>query len=180
MGLDMYLDRKVYVGMDWDGKKEDKKVKITKTSGEVIEFGTKKLKELVFEAGYWRKANHIHKWFVENVQDGEDNCNEYDVSIDQLKELLSLVNKVIKGSVLVKGKISNGWTYKNGKKEPIMEDGKYIKNSKIAELLLPCEEGFFFGATEYDQYYYDSLVETKKILEEAIKDGGYFVYRSSW
>lgn len=21
------------------------------------------------EVGYWRKANHIHKWFVDNVQE---------------------------------------------------------------------------------------------------------------
>ncbi len=26
------------------------------------------------EVAYWRKANAIHKWFVENVQDGQDDC----------------------------------------------------------------------------------------------------------
>jgi hypothetical protein len=31
------------------------------------------------EVGYWRKANHIHHWFVENVQDGEDDCCNYEV-----------------------------------------------------------------------------------------------------
>lgn len=28
------------------------------------------------EIGYWRKANHIHKWFVDCVQDGEDDCEK--------------------------------------------------------------------------------------------------------
>jgi hypothetical protein len=38
-------------------------------------------------AAYWRKSNQIHKWFVDNVQGGEDNCGEYYVSKDKLKEL---------------------------------------------------------------------------------------------
>ena len=33
---------------------------------------------------YWRKANHIHGWFVKNVQGGKDNCEEYSVSRKQL------------------------------------------------------------------------------------------------
>lgn len=36
---------------------------------------------------YWRKANQIHKWFVDNVQGGNDNCGEYYVSHEKLKEL---------------------------------------------------------------------------------------------
>ena len=39
------------------------------------------------EVMYWRKANAIHKWFVDNVQGGEDDCREYPVSNDQLIEL---------------------------------------------------------------------------------------------
>ena len=37
---------------------------------------------------YWRKVNSVHKWFVDNVQGGDDNCHEYYVSKDKLKELL--------------------------------------------------------------------------------------------
>ena len=39
---------------------------------------------------YWRKANQIHKWFVDNIQGGNDNCGEYYVSQDKLIELLAL------------------------------------------------------------------------------------------
>ena len=45
---------------------------------------------------YWRKANQIHGWFVRNVQDNVDNCEEYRVTTDQLKELLDLVKTVLK------------------------------------------------------------------------------------
>jgi hypothetical protein len=38
-------------------------------------------------AAYWRKSNQIHKWFVDNVQGGNDDCGNYYVSKDKLKEL---------------------------------------------------------------------------------------------
>ncbi len=49
----------------------------------------------VVEVGYWRKANAIHKWFVDNVQDGVDECQESPVTMDQLDVLLDTVNAVL-------------------------------------------------------------------------------------
>ena len=43
--------------------------------------------EVSVTCAYWRKANQIHKWFVDNVQGGEDNCGEYYVSDEKLREL---------------------------------------------------------------------------------------------
>ena len=48
------------------------------------------------EVGYWRKANQIHKWFVDNVQGGEDDCSPYPVTRDQLEKLLTAVYYVQK------------------------------------------------------------------------------------
>ena len=36
---------------------------------------------------YWRKSNQIHAWFVDNIQGGEDDCGEYYVSHEKLREL---------------------------------------------------------------------------------------------
>lgn len=47
------------------------------------------------ELGYWRKANSIHRWFVENVQDGVDDCGEYKVSKTQLIMLYNLCDKIL-------------------------------------------------------------------------------------
>lgn len=52
--------------------------------------------EVKVTAAYWRKVNSVHKWFVDNVQRGEDNCGEYYVSQDKLKELLDTVNTALK------------------------------------------------------------------------------------
>lgn len=173
MGLDMYLNKKTYI---WSNDRDNLEI-----TGSKSKINSKKVTTIIEEAGYWRKANAVHQWFVKNVQDGEDDCKEYWVSHEDMEKLLDTVNEVIKASKLVKGKIQNGSTFKDGKEIPIMEDGKYIKNPSVAEKLLPTTEGFFFGGTAYDQYYYENLLETKKILEEALKDkDGDYEYSSSW
>lgn len=47
--------------------------------------------------GYWRKANAIHRWFVENVQKGDDDCRAYDVDREQLEALLKLCTNIRDG-----------------------------------------------------------------------------------
>lgn len=39
------------------------------------------------EAGYWRKVNHVHQWFVQNVAGGVDDCTPMVVSRDNLLAL---------------------------------------------------------------------------------------------
>jgi hypothetical protein len=66
----------------------------------------------------WRKSNQIHRWFVENVQDGNDNCQSYYVSRDHLKQLLRICKEVVEASELVPGQVSNGYSF-NGKGEKV-------------------------------------------------------------
>jgi len=144
MGLDMWLYAKKYFFDD------DEKVKrISKEFSEMEDFD---LKEVKFEVAYWRKANHIHKWFVDNCQEGVDECQNSYVSDEKLEELLKLVKEI-------------------------------LENHSKAETLLPCEEGFFFGGTEYDEWYFEDLKSTKEMLEKIlrrIKDGkGWDIYYSS-
>ena len=47
--------------------------------------------------GYWRKASAVHGWFVERVQDGEDDCGDYCVSLEQLYELRNRVQMSLHG-----------------------------------------------------------------------------------
>lgn len=57
--------------------------------------GIESVEEEEQDVGYWRKANAIHAWFVDNVQDSQDNCGDYDVTREQLTELLDTVNTVL-------------------------------------------------------------------------------------
>ena len=46
------------------------------------------------DAAYWRKANAIHNWFVEHVQNGSDDCREYEVDREELVTLRDIAQAV--------------------------------------------------------------------------------------
>jgi hypothetical protein len=150
MGLDMYLEKRTYV-KQWDHQSAEEKHEVVVTKGgQPTKIDPKKVKYIIEEAGYWRKANQIHRWFVENVQDGIDNCGDYYVGSEKLTELLELCKKV-------------------------------EADHSLAESLLPSASGFFFGGTEYDEWYFEDIKNTIAILEEALADKhGDFYYSSSW
>lgn len=47
------------------------------------------------EAVYWRKANAIHAWFVDNCQNGIDECQTVDVTPGELMTLVDICKKVL-------------------------------------------------------------------------------------
>lgn len=190
MGLDMFLDkcnRKAwgYKDMDIDQIKVDMPALYEELKPLIVMRGEYHPWESFFtEVGYWRKANAIHKWFVDNVQDGIDDCAYYEVSKEQLEELLDICKTIKKSSKMKKGKIQNGTTLKDGEWVPIMEDGAYIENPEVAAKLLPTQSGFFFGSTEYDEWYMQDITDTIAILTKAIEttdfDREMVVYSASW
>lgn len=92
MGLDMYLSAKRYLS-EYDV--QEKEVADTISKQPMFAKVGKRIKEVTIEAMYWRKSNAIHGWFVDNVQDGEDNCSEYYVPHEKLTELLELCKEVV-------------------------------------------------------------------------------------
>lgn len=136
------------------------------------------------EVAYWRKANQVHKWFVDHVQDGEDDCGNYEVTQEQLEDLLATCITIKVNIHMKKAKIQNGLTFKDGHPVPIMEDGQIIVNPELAQRLLPTTGGFFFGSEEYDQYYMDDIDETIKQLTDILHNTDFekeiVFYHSSW
>ena len=164
----MYLEEQVFVAPDcsqpaenWD----ETYYNIAERTG-VKSLEGKKVKTLIAEVGYWRKANHIHKWFVDNVQEGVDECRRSYVSVNQLEDLLNTCKDLIT-------------CYK--------EDPETA--NKVAEIQLPSTEGFFFGGTDYDEWYWRDVEMTIDILQPIVDakkeepiSGEYtsYFYRSSW
>ena len=155
MGLDMYLSAKRYL---WSDKDKD----VAQQVGEIIgvdgdpekRFNGASLvvKEISLQAMYWRKANAIHGWFVEIVQDGEDNCREYEVDKEQLETLRDLCKDILE--------------------HPDAERDEDLEPT----------EGFFFGSYNKDEWYYKDLKDTVEGLDKvlALPDEYSFTYQASW
>ena len=86
MGLDMYLSKKTYV-KNWAHKKHVNRVVVTTDNQTRLDIKPERVTYVEEEIMYWRKVNAVHAWFVENVQDGIDECQESAVTIEQLDTL---------------------------------------------------------------------------------------------
>ena len=96
MGLDMYLSKRHFVkNYDYMEPEEKTEIVVLKGNKHVSNINISKIATIEEDVAYWRKFNALHKWFVENVQDGEDNCKDYWVDREKLQELLSLLKLVI-------------------------------------------------------------------------------------
>lgn len=148
MGLDMYLKGNRYVHfVDSDDAVSNK---IAEQFPELAGLDIP-VSYVTVEVGYWRKANAIHKWFVNNVQRGVDDCGNYYVSRDHLNELQQLCERV-------------------------------LAFRHLAVEQLPTANGFFFGSTEYDEYYFNDVEKTLDIINRALTlpTQWSFEYHSSW
>ena len=153
MGLDMFLMKETYIGAGYEFNEVKGTVDVTK-QGEPIPINLNRISTITEEVGYWRKANHIHNWFVQNVQGGRDECQRAYVSKEDLEKLLSICKEVL------------------------------ADHSKAPELL-PTTSGFFFGGTDYDEYYFQDVQDTIDIIEPLLKEleensMGDVYYQSSW
>lgn len=162
MGLDMYLSKKTYVKR-WEHQTPEQKHKVVVMKGDQPHPTVKadRVSYVVEEVGYWRKANQIHAWFVDNVQDEVDDCKDYYVEPEKLKELLDICIKI---------------------------KGYYAKNKKrfreYAKEKLPTRTGFFFGDDQYEDNYMYDINQTIEILQDVYEQDdqwfGDYTYQSSW
>jgi hypothetical protein len=146
MGLDMYLNAKRFLWYSEDELADN----IKRNFPDLPEH--MRVKEVTVEAMYWRKANAIHKWFVDNVQGGEDNCREFEVSLAQLEELLAVIEEVLDNP------------------------------DRAGELLPPQAGFFFGGTNMDQWYWDDLKQTQSKLQELFTRDwkSWDFYYRASW
>lgn len=97
MGLDMYLSARKYVSEYFGGvPKENIEEAIRLLGFKQSDLGQDYASaELKLTAVYWRKVNAVHGWFVKNVQDDVDDCGSYNVSREQLQQLLADCEEVL-------------------------------------------------------------------------------------
>lgn len=100
---------------------------------------------------YWRKSNQIHNWFVTNCQNGVDECQESEVTREQLEELLSVCEQAL--------------TNKDSKMLP-PTDGFFFGSTDI-------DDGY------WDDIEY-TITQLKAILKNPGLKAYSFKYRASW
>ena len=173
MGLDMYLYASIYLST-YDPK-EARIAQQIKPIFIMEGFDLPEPKFVKWEVGYWRKANAIHRWFVDNVQAGNDDCGHHYVGRERLEEL----RHRCLGALLARKK-------KDKHIKVTKEDRAKIREYDPGEGLLYGLEptsGFFFGSTEIDDGYYDDLNRTVRTIDTALPlfaKGLDFEYHSSW
>lgn len=156
MGLDMYLNARKYVsGSEYSTEESQAEFGaiVEALNAQSMVGGLFPSASVELSVGYWRKANQVHRWFVDNCAKGVDECQTVYVGREQLAELLDTCRKV-----------------KAGGKE-------------VAEELLPPQQGFFFGSYDIDEWYWQDIDNTieqlEKLLAEIPQDWD-FTYQASW
>lgn len=136
MGLDMYLL---------------KRKKFREGNNAYNELTKKLLSE---EVMYWRKANQIRSWIVNNtIYEEKWNDEEVELTKETLEKLKADC-------------------------ETVMDD------PSKAQKIFPTSTGFFFGSTDYGEWYFNELEFTATvighILEETDFENETIIYTESW
>ena len=144
MGLDMHLMAEKYIS-EYSNKEANEKVREASGFSSYNGFALVKV-----EVGYWRKANQIHGWFVDNVQDGVDDCGTYQVSREKIAELLELCETAVR------------------EKKPMLEprSGFFFGSVDVDE--------YYWSDME------NTINILSKILDDKNLSDCEFYYRSSW
>jgi hypothetical protein len=145
MGLDMYLSARQMTFNGW--KNPDLYNKLVQEAPFALDTAT-----LEVQVAYWRKANQIHKWFVDHVQNGKDDCGDYYVSREQLQLLLDTCKIVL------------------------------IDREEASQLLPVQEGFFFGSYEYNEYYFsdiQDTIEQLEKVLTEYPEEWS-FKYQSSW
>jgi len=162
MGLDQYLTAKKYIAK-WNYGEGYKDRWVTQEFQDALPMDAPDITQysqfagisIEYPVGYWRKANAIHNFFVQEVGEDVDDCREMWIDRDILVELRSRCSDVLKA---------------DNTEEMAQEVG------------LETVSGFFFGDTEYGDWYKDDLRLTIDICDHVLKlpEDYSIYYQASW
>lgn len=91
----MYLEARRFIWQSWSGEATTD-IQINAGIQQLIPgIGSLRVSGVTVQAMYWRKANAIHRWFVDECQDGTDDCRPHRVGRDQLIQLRDICQAVL-------------------------------------------------------------------------------------
>jgi len=106
-----------------------------------------------YQIGYFRKFNALHNYIVNELADGIDECQEIQITKDDLYTLLDKLSRI-------------------------------DNDRDLAEEELPTASGFFFGNTDYDDWYFDDVKDALEMCELYLTKFDFdkydLIYHASW
>jgi len=161
MGLDQYLTAKKYVTkfdyhIDGDASiTQEFQDLLPMDTPDITRYGQFAGITIEYPVGYWRKANAVHNFFVQEVGEAVDDCREMYVHRDVLVDLRERCVEVINADDM---------------------------EEMAKEVGLETVSGFFFGDTEYGEWYKEDLKLTVEICDFvlALPEEYSLHYQASW
>ena len=112
--------------------------------------------ETSYQIGYFRKFNALHSYIVKTFADGIDNCQD----IILYKEDVEQIKKVL---------------------DEVLNAHQQVEKAKE---LLPTQSGFFFGGTDYDEFYFEDVKDAADLMQSFLDNFDFesyqLVYQASW
>ena len=112
--------------------------------------------ETRYQIGYFRKFNALHSYIVKTFANGVDDCQD----IILYKEDVEQIKKVL---------------------DDVLNAHQQVEKAKE---LLPTQSGFFFGGTDYDEFYFEDVKDAADLMQSFLDNFDFdkyqLVYQASW
>lgn len=112
--------------------------------------------ETIYQIGYFRKFNALHSYIVKTFANGIDNCQD----IILYKEDVEQIKKVL---------------------DDVLNAHQQVEKAKE---LLPTQSGFFFGGTDYDEFYFEDVKVAADLMQSLLCNFDFdkyqLIYEASW
>ena len=112
--------------------------------------------ETIYQIGYFRKFNALHSYIVKTFANGVDDCQD----IILYKEDVEQIKKVL---------------------DDVLNAHQQVEKAKE---LLPTQSGFFFGGTDYDDYYFEEAKVAADLMQSFLDNFDFdkyqLIYEASW
>ena len=108
-----------------------------------------------YQIGYFRKFNALHSYIVKTFADGIDECQDIILYKEDVEQIKKVLDEVLEANTEEK-----------------------------AKELLPTQSGFFFGGTDYDEYYFEDVKDAADLMQSFLDNFDFekyqLIYEASW
>ena len=112
--------------------------------------------ETRYQIGYFRKFNALHSYIVKTFANGVDNCQDVLLYKEDVEKIKKVLDDVL----------------------------NVHQQAEKAKEILPTQSGYFFGGTDYDEFYFNEVKVAADLMQNLLDNFDFesyqLVYRASW